>query len=197
MPAGKIGNKVWSLQDIKDAMRNPTRVNATLITSLIILQFKEDPRLHAALVSSAISSPNLARKAYKPEEIDHQYNISFNEFISNINKGMSINTANNKVQLSAIFDWYVQSIRENNVSLSGTGRISPTITSSRLALALSSASYCCTWTRTTPIMNTYRRIRIPSKSNTSTSIGGSILQAKFLVIPRPGCAILCGRFWLQ
>jgi len=39
-------------------------------------------------------------------DIDRQFNESFNNFVNNTKKGMSVDPKSNKVTLSSIFNWY-------------------------------------------------------------------------------------------
>jgi len=93
-PAGTVGGKVWTLQQVEDYLLSPPE------------GYKPDPRLHAAIVCASVSCPNVRKGAFNYSDIDRQYNESFNNFLFNTKKGMSVDTANKKVTLSMIFNWY-------------------------------------------------------------------------------------------
>jgi len=92
-PAGTVGGKVWSLQEVEDYLLAPPNM-------------KPDPRVHSAIVCASVSCPNVRKGAYRYQDIDQQYNESWNNFIFNPKKGMLVDTANKKITLSKIFDWY-------------------------------------------------------------------------------------------
>jgi len=92
-PAGSIGGKVYSLQQIEDFLRAPT-------------PFHEDPRLHSCIVCASISCPNVRTEAFLPETLDAQMNSQMQDMLSNPKKGLSLDRATNTLTLSKIFDWY-------------------------------------------------------------------------------------------
>ncbi len=73
-----------------------------------ILRKMGDPRIHTAIVCASISCPDLAKEAYKPEELDKQLDKQMRVFLSNPKKGMRIDSQRKspKVHLSPIFDWF-------------------------------------------------------------------------------------------
>jgi len=101
-PAGTVGGKVWTLQQVEDYMLTPPT------------PYHEDPRVHAAIVCASVSCPDVRKGAYTYEDIDGQYNQSFNHFLFNPKKGMSVDTANNKVYLSSIFKWYGSQFKQED-----------------------------------------------------------------------------------
>eukprot|EP00656_Telonema_subtile_P022348 TRINITY_DN2346_c0_g1_i4.p1 TRINITY_DN2346_c0_g1~~TRINITY_DN2346_c0_g1_i4.p1 ORF type:complete len:192 (+),score=38.11 TRINITY_DN2346_c0_g1_i4:100-675(+) len=86
-PAGTIGGKVYSLQQIEDYLRAPS-------------PFSEDARLHACIVCASISCPNVRMQAYTPERIDVQMSANLEDMLSNRLKGMSLDKATYTVTLS-------------------------------------------------------------------------------------------------
>jgi len=93
-PAGTLAGSVWSLQDVENYLLSPPR------------GIKPDPRVHSAIVCASVSCPNLRKGAYNYSQIDQQFNESFNNWVSNNKKGMSVDTQNSQVTLSMIFNWY-------------------------------------------------------------------------------------------
>jgi len=92
-PAGVLGSKTWSLDDVEALLRNPT-------------PYSEDPRLHSAIVCASVSCPNLRNSAFTVANIDQKLNESLLDFLNNTQKGMSLNTNTKTLTLSKIFDWY-------------------------------------------------------------------------------------------
>jgi len=93
-PAGNMGGKIWSLQDVENYLLSPPK------------PIKPDPRVHSAIVCASVSCPNLRRGAYNYSQVDLQFNESFNNWLLNEKKGMSVDILNSKVTLSKIFNWY-------------------------------------------------------------------------------------------
>jgi len=93
-PAGTVGGKIWSLQQVEDYLLSPPE------------GYKPDPRVHSAIVCASVSCPNVRKGAYTYSEIDKQFNESFNNFVFNTKKGMSVDTTAKSVTLSSIFKWY-------------------------------------------------------------------------------------------
>lgn len=68
-----------------------------------ILRPMNDPRIHFALYSTAISSPILRNSAYEAKSIDYDLDVATSVFINDASKNV-IGTAT--CQLSKIFEWY-------------------------------------------------------------------------------------------
>jgi Protein of unknown function, DUF547 len=66
-------------------------------------QFTE-PRIHAALVCAAISCPPLRQEPYTGAKLNAQLDDQVRQWLSN--QGLKIDRTQNKVQISAIFDWF-------------------------------------------------------------------------------------------
>lgn len=71
---------------------------------MLVGEFK-DPRLHFVLSSAAVSCPELANFAYKPENIETLLQ-NRTEKTMNDNTFVRVDAANNKVVVSKIFEWY-------------------------------------------------------------------------------------------
>ena len=67
-------------------------------------QFNE-PRIHAALVCAAISCPPLRNEPYTAEKVDAQLKDQSIKWLAS-KHGVVLDSANNKVQISAIFKWF-------------------------------------------------------------------------------------------
>jgi hypothetical protein len=93
-PAGQVGGKMMSLQDVENSLISPPN------------QIEEDARLHSSIVCASISCPNIRRNAYTIANLDYELTDNFNNFISNSKKGMEIDQSSGKVKLSMIFNWF-------------------------------------------------------------------------------------------
>jgi hypothetical protein len=67
-------------------------------------QFSE-PRVHAALNCTAISCPTLRIEPYTAEQLDAQLDDQVRRWLSSP-QGLQIDRTNNRVSISAIFDWF-------------------------------------------------------------------------------------------
>ena len=65
----------------------------------------EDPRIHAVLVCAAIGCPLLEDRAFFPQNLDARLEKANRDFINNPEK-VTLDTLNNLLYLSSIFDWY-------------------------------------------------------------------------------------------
>lgn len=66
-----------------------------------------EPRIHAALVCAALSCPQLRTEPFQGDVLDAQLEDQSQQFI-NSPQGLQIDRENNRVMLSAIFDWFGQ-----------------------------------------------------------------------------------------
>lgn len=66
-----------------------------------------EPRIHAALVCAAISCPKLRIEPFRGDDLDAQLDDQSRQFINSAN-GLEIDRENNRVLLSAIFNWFGQ-----------------------------------------------------------------------------------------
>lgn len=90
MPAGKIGGKIYTLDDIENRILRPMN----------------EPAVHFAIVCASISCPDLRAEAYTASALKDQLKSQTNRFLENGGKGMRVNSENRTVHLSRIFDWY-------------------------------------------------------------------------------------------
>jgi hypothetical protein len=78
-----------------------------------------DPRIHAVLVCAAIGCPLLEDRAFFPQNLDARLDKANQDFINNPEK-VTLDTLNNILYLSSIFDWYKEDYpvsQEGNQSL--------------------------------------------------------------------------------
>lgn len=92
-PAGVVGGKEWSLDDVENFLRNPK-------------PFKEDSRLHASIVCASISCPNVRMEAFRPQRISEQMDDQMHDFLANSKKGFLLDRSANTLHLSSIFLWF-------------------------------------------------------------------------------------------
>lgn len=64
----------------------------------------DEPRIHAALVCAAISCPPLRQEPYLGEKLNTQLDDQVRQWLSTT--GLEIDRTQNKVKISAIFDWF-------------------------------------------------------------------------------------------
>jgi len=96
LPAGKVGGKPYSLNDIEHAILRPLN----------------EPAVHFAIVCASVSCPDLRPEAYRASALREQLKSQLAEFLENPRKGMRIEPAEKKVYLSKIFGWYEKDFRE-------------------------------------------------------------------------------------
>lgn len=81
----------------------------------LLLTYK-DPRIHFALACAAQSCPPLASFAYEPDKLDQQLDIRAKVAL-NDKDWLKVNSSENKVLLSKIFDWYKKDFAATGMSL--------------------------------------------------------------------------------
>ena len=86
----KIGSKNFSLNELED--------------NIIRSTFKE-PKIHFAINCATVSCPKLSNSAFSEKNIDRLLKENTERFLKNTLIGVS--KIGNKVELSRIFDWYV------------------------------------------------------------------------------------------
>lgn len=79
MPAGVIGGRTMSLNDIEGFLRDPSSLGYT-----------EDCRVHGCIVCASISCPNVRKEAYLPEKIDEQMSDNVRDWLANQKKGSDV-----------------------------------------------------------------------------------------------------------
>jgi hypothetical protein len=90
IPAGKVGGKPFSLDDIEHRILRPMN----------------EPLVHFAIVCASVSCPDIMENAYTPSELDSQLKSQTARFLENTGKGMRVDHAGKTVYLSKIFNWY-------------------------------------------------------------------------------------------
>lgn len=100
----KVGGKVYSLNQIEHQ----------------ILQARfPDPRLHFALVQTAVSGPSLLNEAYDGSRLDQQLDLQARRFI---NDPLFNNLAGCQVQLSGLFQYYAADFSDQSQLLAFINR---------------------------------------------------------------------------
>lgn len=80
----------------------------SLEDELIRARFR-DPRIHAAINCASISCPRLRTQVFVEQKLDEQLNASMIEFV---NDEAHVRVKSDRVELSAIFDWFEQDFLE-------------------------------------------------------------------------------------
>ena len=88
--AGTISGRVLSLAEIEHQILRPLG----------------EPRIHVAIVCASTSCPSLAREPFEAERLEEQLDRAMRRFLASPDKGMRIDRAAGRIQLSAIFDWF-------------------------------------------------------------------------------------------
>lgn len=89
-PAGKVGGKSYSLDDIEQKILRPLN----------------EPAIHFAIVCASVSCPDLRAEAYTASALKEQLKSQTARFLENSGKGMRVDRENKTVYLSMLFDWY-------------------------------------------------------------------------------------------
>ena len=71
-----------------------------------VLRGLGDPRVHMAINCASLSCPDLRHEPYRSAVIDQQLDEQVTRFLKQAHKGILIDTKNQKVRLSSIFDWF-------------------------------------------------------------------------------------------
>lgn len=90
MPSGKIGGKIYTLNDIENKILRPMH----------------EPAIHFAIVCASISCPDLRAEAYTASALKDQLKSQAKRFLENGEKGMRVDREKKTVHLSMIFNWY-------------------------------------------------------------------------------------------
>lgn len=96
VPAGKVGGRRYSLDDIEHKILRPMN----------------EPAIHLAIVCASVSCPDLLPEAYTAAALKDQLKLQTNRFLENREKGMRVDRKNKTVHLSKIFDWYEDDFEE-------------------------------------------------------------------------------------
>lgn len=89
-PAGKVGGKMYSLNDIEHKILRPMN----------------EPAMHFAIVCASVSCPDLRAEAYRASALSGQLKLQIHRFLENKGKGMQVYRERKTVYLSRLFDWY-------------------------------------------------------------------------------------------
>jgi len=89
-PAGKVGGKMYTLNNIEHEILRPMN----------------EPAIHFAIVCASVSCPDMRPEAYTAPMLKDQMKSQISRFLDNREKGMRIDREKKTVQLSMIFHWY-------------------------------------------------------------------------------------------
>jgi hypothetical protein len=89
-PAGEIGGKVYTLDQIEHAILRPLG----------------EPRIHGAIVCASLSCPPLRREPYRADTLDEQLADNVRCWLADPRKGARLDRAAGTLTLSPIFDWF-------------------------------------------------------------------------------------------
>jgi Protein of unknown function, DUF547 len=92
---------VWNLN--KHALLGEAKTLDNIEHQILRKQFNE-PRIHAALVCAAMSCPPLRPEPYTGAKLNTQLDDQVRQWLST--QGLQIDRTQNKVKISAIFDWF-------------------------------------------------------------------------------------------
>ena len=95
--AGVIGGKAYSLNNIEHA----------------ILRKMGDPHIHAAIVCASVSCPDLAKKSYKPDELNSQLDYQMERLLANEAKGFFVHQTESAIYISQIFNWFKKDFQKH------------------------------------------------------------------------------------
>jgi Protein of unknown function, DUF547 len=89
-PAGTIGGRVYSLDEIEHQILRPLG----------------EPRIHGAIVCASLSCPPLRREPYRAADLDAQLDDNVRRWLADRRKGMRLDRPGETLELSPIFDWF-------------------------------------------------------------------------------------------
>jgi len=104
MPAGRIGGRMYSLDEIEGYLRAPA-------------PFDEDSRVHACIVCASISCPNVRNEAFRAEKVDEQMADQVRDMLSNTKKGLALDRDSKTLTLSSIFKWFAADFEKEGGSV--------------------------------------------------------------------------------
>jgi len=86
----RVGGNSYSLDEVENK---------------ILRKFSE-PRIHFAIVCASVSCPDLRAESYQPKKLAQQLDKQTRAFLSNDKKGLRIDSANKKLVVTKIFEWF-------------------------------------------------------------------------------------------
>ncbi len=101
----EIGSFFWPVWDLQVATIEGRSVSLGEIEHEILRKMGE-PRIHGAIVCASVSCPPLARTPFHPDNLDADLSAAMRTWLTNREKGISIDRQNRVVRLSKIFDWF-------------------------------------------------------------------------------------------
>lgn len=106
--------KVNSVWDVKFIRIGGEEMSLNHIEHSILRKEFDEPRIHFAIVCASFSCPRLLNEAFIPQKLEHQLETQTAEFIND--PAHNIVTPD-KVQLSAIFNWFKGDFTKNGTLL--------------------------------------------------------------------------------
>ncbi len=88
-PAGEIGGKAVSLDEIEEDLRK-----------------LGEPRIHMAIVCASKSCPDLRAEPYTASKLNDQLNAASKDYLGNPTKGLRVEK--DAIRVSKIFDWFAE-----------------------------------------------------------------------------------------
>jgi hypothetical protein len=107
--AGRVGGKARSLDEIEHAILRPLG----------------DPRIHGAIVCASLSCPPLLREPYRSESLDAQLDANVRRWLADPRKGVRVDPAADRLELSPIFDWFEEDFAAAGGVLAFVERFAP------------------------------------------------------------------------
>ncbi len=71
-----------------------------------ILRKMNEPLIHGAIVCASASCPPLARGPFRPDHLSEDLSAAMRNWLSNGEKGFSLDRSSNVIRLSKVFDWF-------------------------------------------------------------------------------------------
>lgn len=102
-----IGVTIWLDKNLVGGKK----ISFKSLEDKIIRERFRDARIHFAINCASISCPPLQNFAYRGDKLDFQLDLAAKKFINNKNN-IKIDVSNQKIYISAIFDWYEEDFLE-------------------------------------------------------------------------------------
>lgn len=107
--AGRVGGKARSLDEIEHTILRPFG----------------DPRIHGAIVCASLSCPPLLREPYRSESLGAQLDANVRRWLADPRKGVGLDAAAARLELSPIFDWFEEDFATAGGVLAFVERFAP------------------------------------------------------------------------
>lgn len=80
-----------------------------------ILRPMGDPRIHGAIVCASVSCPSLLREPFRADTLDAQFEVALRSWLADPRKGVRIDRAAGRAELSSIFKWFAEDFEPRGV----------------------------------------------------------------------------------